>query len=127
MPKTENSLESTLAKLRSAKDRVVALEEKLVVERRDSLSNLHETVGFESRDALIDALQQLIGSRPAGSGASAKPRAKRTRISPEMRAEIVKALKAGQTGVVVAQQFGISNPSLHNIKKAAGLVKDRAK
>ena len=37
------------------------------------------------------------------------------------------ALKAGDKGTAVAKKFGISVPSLHNIKKAAGLTKARKK
>lgn len=130
MPRTEKNLEITLEKLKAAKERVSALEQKLAAERQESLASLHEAVGYDSRAALIDALEQLGGVRralPSGSVTANKPRGKRTRITPEMRAAIIKELKAGKKGVAVAAQFGISNPSLHNIKKAAGMVKGRKK
>lgn len=128
MPKLEKTFELTLEKLRAAQERVAALQEKLAIERRESLVGLHEAVGFSSRGDLIAALERLAGGGRARSNEpneSSAPRSKRARITPEMRAGIIQALKGGKTGVAVAVEFGISNPSLHNIKKAAGLVKDR--
>ncbi|MDE0768684.1 MAG: hypothetical protein OSB19_09855, partial [Opitutaceae bacterium] len=52
-------------------------------------------------------------------------RAKRTLITAELRQGIIDALKAGGKGNAVAAKFGVSVPTLHNIKKAAGLTKTR--
>ena len=54
-----------------------------------------------------------------------KGRAKRTLITAELRQGIIDALKAGGKGSAVAAKFGVSVPTLHNIKKAAGLTKAR--
>ena len=54
-------------------------------------------------------------------------RAKRTLITAELRQGIIDALKAGGKGNAVAAKFGVSVPTLHNIKKAAGLTKARKK
>ena len=54
-----------------------------------------------------------------------KGRAKRTLITAELRQGIINALKAGGKGNAVAAKFGVSVPTLHNIKKAAGLTKAR--
>jgi uncharacterized protein (DUF4415 family) len=54
-------------------------------------------------------------------------RAKRTLITAELRQGIIDALKAGGKGNTVAAKFGVSVPTLHNIKKAAGLTKARKK
>lgn len=56
-----------------------------------------------------------------------KKRAKRTVITPELKSGIIAALKAGGTGAAIASKFGVSVPTLHNIKKAAGLTKSRKK
>jgi hypothetical protein len=48
-------------------------------------------------------------------------------IDDAMRAEVKKLLKAGKTGAEVAKEVGISLPSVQNIKKAFGLVKERKK
>ena len=54
-------------------------------------------------------------------------RAKRTLITAELRQGIIDALKVGGKGNAVAAKFGVSVPTLHNIKKAAGLTKARKK
>jgi len=64
-------------------------------------------------------------AKPAKAGA--KKRAKRTRLTPELKERIVAALKAGGKGAAVASKFGVSVPTVHNIKKAAGLTKTRKK
>lgn len=50
-------------------------------------------------------------------------RRKRTTITPELREEIVAAVKGGATSGAVATQFGVSVPTVQNIKKAAGLTR----
>ena len=42
-----------------------------------------------------------------------------------MKEKIKAALQAGKTGGKVAAEFGVSLPSVYNIKKASGLVKAR--
>ena len=44
-----------------------------------------------------------------------------------MKDKIKGALQAGKPGATVAAEFGISLPSVYNIKKAFGLVKARKK
>lgn len=53
-------------------------------------------------------------------------RGKRARITPEMKADIIDAAKAGTPGAVIAERFGVSVQSIQNVKKAAGLVRERA-
>lgn len=57
--------------------------------------------------------------------APGKKRAKRARITDEMKAQIIEAVNAGAKGKDIAKQFGISVPSLQNIKRDAGLIKTR--
>lgn len=52
-------------------------------------------------------------------------RRKRTTITPELRNDIIAAVKGGATGSAVAKQFGVSVPTVQNIKKAAGLTKSK--
>ncbi len=141
--------------LKSINSKIASLEKKAEAERKKLLSGLHEKVGYESTAALIEALQSLGSSKPASrrgpkpasrrgrkpgrkakkaatksvraKKTGAKKRAKRTRITADMKKKIVAALKAGGKGTQVAKDFGISIPSLHNIKKAAGLTKARKK
>ncbi len=127
-----NSLISSLSALEEARAQVEKLQQQVASERRERLATIHTELGFGSRKELIDALVALgatrRGRRSGGTrepGPAAASRSKGGRIPAEMKAEIVKAIKAGESGVSVAERFGISLPSLHNIKKAAGLVRVR--
>lgn len=128
MSKIEAPLESSLAELRKARAQVRQLQQKVESERRQELRSLHQKLGFETRAELIQVLRSLGGAGRTHAGSAAKARtSKRARITSEMKQSIVRALQAGESGSAVARRFGISNPSLHNIKKAAGLVKARKK
>ena len=128
MSNHDKGLGSSLEKLQKAEAQVLQL--------REQLEQLHVTLGFASREELIEALQALGGgprrrgrpkasssSAPAGDVVAGARASKRARITPEMQAGILKALRAGERGVAVAARFGISGLSLHKIKKAAGLVR----
>ena len=137
----------------ATKNKLAALEKKAAAEELQKIANLHKEAGFATRADLIVALQALgTVSAPRGRKASkakkapkaskgkkaAAPkakkaakgstgRAKRTLITAELRQGIIDALKAGGKGNAVAAKFGVSVPTLHNIKKAAGLTKARKK
>lgn len=135
MSNHDKGLGSSLEKLQKAEAQVLQLREEFEEERRQQLEQLHETLGFGSREELIEALRALGGAprrrgpAKSGSGSAAGDAvaggrtSKRARITPEMQAGILKALRAGERGVAVAARFGISGLSLHKIKKAAGLVR----
>jgi len=143
-------ISNTLKAIEATKAKLASLEKKAAAEQRKRIVNLHKDAGFETREDLIAALQELGGApkkkrgRKAKKAAKkvakkaakkaakktvapkgAKKRAKRTVITDELRKGIIAALKAGEKGTAVAKNFGISVPSLHNIKKAAGLTKAR--
>jgi len=143
-------ISNTLKAIEATKAKLASLEKKAEEERRKGIVNLHKDAGFATREDLIAALQELGGApkkkrgRKAKKGArkalkkvarkavkkavaekGARKRAKRTVITEELRNGIIAALKAGEKGTAVAKNFGISVPSLHNIKKAAGLTKAR--
>lgn len=101
------------------KQKIADLERQVEDERRQKLINLHEEVGYSSRKELISALQGLHRGK-SGTG-------KRTVITPDMRKQIVDALKSNKTGAAVAREFGISLPTVQNIKKASGLVRKSKK
>lgn len=132
----------TLKQIADAKAKLEALEKKALAEKSKKLTNLHKEVGFDSRADLIAALQGLEGGKPAKRGrkpkaagapkkaakpAGGKKRAKRAVITDELKAQVIDAVKAGKKGAAIAKEFGISIPSLQNIKKAAGLTKSRGK
>ena len=135
---------NTLKALEATKAKLASLEKKAAAEQRKRIVNLHKEAGFATREDLIAALQELGGApkkrrgrkakktarkaaKKAVAKTGAKKRAKRTVITDQLRKNIIAAVKAGEKGTAVAKKFGISIPSLHNIKKAAGLTKSRKK
>lgn len=136
MARKQSTLGLTLTALQQAEAQVEALRKKVGKERSGRLKTLHLSFGFDSRDELIEALSELGASRgpgrpPAASRSAAAPGArkkrKRARITPEMKVDIIKAIKDGSSGLAVAKRFSISSQSVQNIKKAAGLVQARKK
>jgi hypothetical protein len=131
MATRKNGLGVTLVALQKAEEQVAELRKKAAAQRGDRLKDLHTALGFGARSELIDALSALDGrrgapgrpGRPAANGASGKRR--RARITPAMRADVVKAIKAGDAAGAVAKRFVISIQSVQNIKKEAGLVRAR--
>lgn len=149
-------IKDTLKLIADAKSKLASLEEKAASELSSKLTNLHTDLGYESREDLIAALQGLGSAKkatgkkrgrkpgkkaaakapkapkaakaaPAKKAGGKKARAKRTRITDELKSKVIAAVKAGGKGAAIASQFGISVPSLQNIKKAAGLIKARKK
>lgn len=146
-------IKDTLKQIADAKSKLASLEEKAASELSSKLTNLHTDLGYESREDLIAALQGLGSAKkatgkkrgrkpgkkaaakapkaakaaPAKKAGGKKARAKRTRITDELKSKVIAAVKAGGKGAAIATQFGISVPSLQNIKKAAGLIKARKK
>ena len=136
MARKKSTLGSTLTALQKAEAQVEQLRQKAATERAEQLKGLHVGFGFASRTDLIDALMALDGTRRRGGSRRATTgsktsapgrRGKRARLSPEVKAEIVEAIKAGESGVSIAARFSISGQTVQNIKKAAGLVQARKK
>lgn len=135
-------ISKTLKEIKATKAKLAALEKKAQAEAKKRIVNLHKEAGFDTREELIAALQSLGGATRRGrkpgkakkaaapkakkaAAKGAKKRAKRTAITAELRKSIVAALKGGGKGGEVAKKFGVSVPTIHNIKKAAGLTKSR--
>lgn len=98
----------------------------LVEAQNKLLSQLHVELGYDSPEALAQALLQA-GGTPEPSRRPAKSRSKRARISEATRTAIRAALKKGERGVEVVRRFKISYPTVHAIKSELGLVKSRPK
>ena len=107
--------------------KVAELQKEIEKERRRALARLHEKYGFESARELIKAIRAAAGPGGRGGGRKAGRHRKHARITPELKGKIKGALQAGRTGAQIAQEFGVSLPSVYNIKKAFGLVKARKK
>jgi hypothetical protein len=141
MATKRNELATTLSALQQAEVQVQQLRKKLVSERSQRLQQLHQSLGFASRSDLIDALVALQGGRASGRAGMAVPAGgtsngasapavranKRARLTPDMKAQILKAIKEGEPGTSVAKRFGISVQTTQNLKKAAGMVQARKK
>jgi DNA-binding NarL/FixJ family response regulator len=135
MASKKSTLGSTLTALQKAEAQVEQLRKKAASERAKHLAELHLSFGFTSRRELLDALSELDGTRRSagsaqatrGGKAAARAKGTRARLTPEAKAEILEAIKAGGSGVAVAQQFSISIQTVQNIKKAAGLVQARTR
>lgn len=141
-------LKDRLKEIENQKSKLASLQKAL-------LEDLHTVLGYAKRSALIQELQGVTRPRtakkatkkatkktakktarkaakkaaPKKAAKKAAPkggkRRKRTTITPELRNDIIAAVKGGATGSAVSKQFGVSVPTVQNIKKAAGLTKSK--
>lgn len=135
-----------IKELEAARAKLATLEQSIAEELNRELAALPARYGFASTGEFVDAVNAAAGGRtgagrgrprgrPAGStNAAAKSapakkggRRRRTRavITDETRAQVKKMVDSGKTGAEIAQTLKISVPSVQNIKKALGLVKER--
>ena len=139
-----------LKELEAARAKLASLEQTIADELSSELASLPARYGFASTSEFVSAVNAATNSgpgrgrgrrrgRPPGSTSSAsasaaKPaaagkrgRKRRTRavITDETRSQVKKMVDAGKTGAEIAQTLKISVPSVQNIKKALGLVKER--
>ena len=114
-----------IKQLADYQNKVATLEKEIARERARTLAKLHEKYGYGSAEELIQALRAATGGKRPGRKAGRHR--KHARITPELRGQIKAALEDKKTGGQVAAEFGVSLPSVYNIKKAAGLVKARKK
>ena len=115
--------------LEAAKAKVAELETTLAKERKQKLAGLPREFGFDGVEDFIKAVRGAAGSsrRARGTKPVGKPdkRAKRARITPDLKDKVKAAVQGGKTGAAIAKEFGISVPSVQNIKKEFGLVRSR--
>jgi hypothetical protein len=116
-----------IKQLANYQGRIAELQKTIEKERAKALACLHEKYGYESTKELIKAIRKAAGSAGKRRGRKARRHRKHARITPEMKEKIKVALEAGKPGARIAQEIGISLPSVYNIKKAFGLVKTRKK
>ncbi len=125
----------TVKELQAAKAKVIALEQSLAKDLHQKLAKLPSEFGFDSLPAFFKAVKAAAGGRrgpKAAAKVAGKPgkpakakRSKRARLTPELKDKVKVAVNAGKTGSAIAKEFGISVPSVQNIKKEFGLVKKR--
>jgi hypothetical protein len=127
-------LNKKLKEISLYKAKIAALEKSILAERQTKLKKLQSDLGYSSTADLIEALRSLNGAAPsasrgkassstaAASGAGRKRR-KRAKVTDEMRQGMVTALRGGGKAADVAKQFGVSIPTVQNVKRAAGLTR----
>src|SRR5690606_9969666 len=97
--------------------------------KRQALATLHQDLGYSAAEALAEAILAAARER---SGA---PRAPETntvlgprrgrKLTAQERKGIARALKTGTSGSQVARNYGVSYPTVHEIKKSLGMVRAR--
>lgn len=101
--------------------KVDQLQKEVARERASVLAHLHEEKGFASPKELIAAIRASI--RMGGSPKAAVRKRRYAKIPEAVKQKIKQALEAKRPGSKIAKRFGISLPSVYNLKKAFGLVK----
>ena len=127
-----------LKELEAARAKLATLEQSIADELNKELAALPAKYGFASASEFVRAVSAATGGgrgrrrgRPPGSGKKTAGkkggRRRRTRavITDETRAQVKKMVDSGKTGAEIAEALKISVPSVQNIKKALGLVKER--
>lgn len=119
-----------IKELQDLQARAADLQKKIDAERQKELAGLPAQYGYDSVEAFVKAVRSAAGGKGKKGGRKATKAAtpgKRTRvkITPELKAKVIEAVKAGKTGSAIASELGLSVPSIQNIKKEAGLVKAR--
>jgi DNA-binding NarL/FixJ family response regulator len=136
-----------IKELEAARAKLASLEQSIADELNRELAALPAKYGFASTSEFVSAVNAAAGGgsaagrprgrrrgRPPGSTSAARAgavkksgRKRRTRavITDETRAQVKKLVDSGKTGAEIAQTLKISVPSVQNIKKALGLVKER--
>jgi hypothetical protein len=105
--------------------KVAELQTQVEKERTRALAHLHEEYGFASVKELIKAIRRAAGRGGRRAGRKSSGHRKHARITAELKVKIKGAIQKGKTGSQVASEYGVSLPSVYNIKKAFGLVKAR--
>lgn len=123
-----------IQELEATKAKVAGLEKAIAAQLNKELSALPGQYGFDDVNAFIKALKAAAGGKrgrkakvkaKAKAAGGGKKRRSRAVITDATRAQVKKLVEAGKTGGEIAKAVGISLPSVHNIKKALGLVKKK--
>jgi DNA invertase Pin-like site-specific DNA recombinase len=124
-----------IQELAALQAKAAKLQAAIESQRTSELAALPANYGYASLIDFIKALKAAVSSGRRGRrGAKAKVakpakksggKRKRAKITSELKSQVKSAVEAGKTGAAIAKEFGISVPSVQNIKKELGLVKKR--
>ncbi len=122
-----------IKELQELQAKAAELQKSIEAERTKELASLPAKYGFADVNDFVKAVKAATGTgktrgrKPKAAKAAAPKTGKRTRakITDELKAQVKAAVEAGDTGAAIAERFGISVPSVQNIKKEFGLVKER--
>lgn len=113
-----------LAAMRAA---VETLSAEVAAELSDELAALPAAFGFSSSKEFILAVRAAAGAKRGPGRPPGKKRRRRRRavITDKTRAEVKRLSEEGKTSGEIAAKLRISGQSVHNIRKALGLVRKR--
>ena len=116
-----------LKQLSEYQTKVEELKNEIDQELKNDLAHLHEKYGFGTPADLIKAIREAAGLGGKPKTRVAASHRKHARITAELKEKIKVALQENKSGAQIAEEFGISLPSVYNIKKEFGMVKSRKK
>lgn len=92
--------------------------------KREALSKLHIELGFDSPQALTEAITAAVGTTPKTSSKPApNGNSRKGRKVPQATLDAIKAaLQAGEVGSSLPAKFGVSYNIVHAVKTKMGLV-----
>lgn len=117
-------LSDKIAKIKVYQKRLAVLEKEVAANVHKELAALPGKYGFGTMKEFIRTLAK-VGKGKRKAAAKAGTRRKRAKITPETKAKVKAAVAAEKTSKQIAEELGISVPSVQNIKKELGLVKKR--
>lgn len=117
----KSDIEKTRLTIDQYTNQLEDLQDELIQAQQKKFDRLHEELGMESKEELLEALGVKTGRAKRTTQRSGRG----NRIPDEVRSQVEEALKEGETGVSIARRFGVSLPWLQGVKKELGLVKPR--
>ena len=122
-----------IKELAATRAKMLNLEKTIASQLNKELAVLPAKFGFDNVGDFLKAVKAASGRKARGAGKKSKSKSKaggkkrrsRAVITDTTRAQVKKLVEAGKTGGEIAKEVGISLPSVHNIKKALGLVQKR--
>ena len=113
-------LEKQLKNLDAQEAKAAKRQKKLA----KKLATLPEAYGFDNVADFVRAVKFAAKGGKVGKASSSKRR-KRAVITDETRETVKKLKEAGKSNNEISAELGISIPTVQNIKKQLGLVKER--